>query len=253
MDGVLDQKTSQDEVALLRAELLCQRQDMQDFAYAVSHDLRAPLRHIVSFAQILQDEAHADLNAEHQEFLRNVSDASLKLGSMLDALLEFSRVGTAELEIGPVPLAVLVTEAVQQAQAARPNDVNWSIQIDAGVVVLADLALLRLAVIKLVDNAIKFTLEQDDGEVVITSSTTSLHGQTACMLTIRDNGVGCTSAACERLGKVFSRAHPGYAYPGEGVGLAVARRALQRMDGKLYVQGAPDQGFTAQISLPLAQ
>ncbi|MBT0570913.1 HAMP domain-containing histidine kinase [Curvibacter sp. CHRR-16] len=232
-------------LADLQAELAAQRQEMQDFAYAVSHDLRAPLRHIVSFAQIVQDEAGPTLDPEHQSFLRTVTDSAHKLGGMLDGLLAFSRIGTADLDIHPVPLAVLVAELVDKLQHGASPAVQWQVQVPADLLVQADIGMLRTALQAVLDNAVKFTQGRPHAWVRITVDADA----DTIKLLVQDNGAGCPTEACVRLGKVFSRAHSATAYPGQGVGLAIARKALQRMGASLHLHGVPDAGFTATLEL----
>lgn len=247
-DGKHGANQSSDLQALLYAlqtELEAQRQEMQDFAYAVSHDLRAPLRHIVSFAQIVQDEAGSSLDAEHQTFLRTVTDSAHKLGAMLDALLAYSRIGTAEIDTHPVPLTVLVHELLEKLQHSGTSAVQWQVNIPVDLHVQADIGMLRTALQAVLDNAVKFSQGRASAWVRITALV--VEGQV--QLQVQDNGVGCPSEACVRLGKVFSRAHTASVYPGQGVGLAIARKALQRMGASLQLHSVPNEGFTATLEL----
>ena len=147
--------TDAEHIAQLQAELAAARAEMQAFAATVSHDLRAPLRHITAFAQLLQEEAGSQLQGESAEFLGHITGAAQQLGGMLDALLALSRVGTAPLHLESVALHDVLEPLLRERQAALqaqtpPRTVHWQLDC-AGVAVQADVALLRAALAQLLE------------------------------------------------------------------------------------------------------
>ncbi|MDE2417399.1 MAG: two-component sensor histidine kinase [Burkholderiales bacterium] len=237
-----------ERIAQLEAELAAARREMQDFSYTVSHDLRAPLRHIAAYAQLVQEDAGPLLSAEVQGFLGTITDAAKHMGVMLDALLELSRVGTAPVQRKPVALqdvlhAVMESLGAQQAQ----REVRWSIAPNAPVV-QADAALLRLALEQVLGNALKFTGPRALAEIAISAEL--LDG--AVRLTVQDNGVGFNPEQSEKLFQPFVRLHSTRQFEGLGMGLALTRKALQRMGGDVAIGAGVDAGCCVTITLPTA-
>jgi two-component system OmpR family sensor kinase len=237
----------QTRIAQLEAELAAARQEMQDFTQTVSHDLRAPLRHIVSYARLVQEDAGPQLNEEVRGFLSTITDASGQLSAMLDALLELSRLGTVPVQITPVALQPLVQEVCDEV-AARNAAYAVDVRVDVAVPeVLADAALLRHALRGLLANAWKFTATTPEARVVVSAT---LNAQGMVVLTVQDNGVGYNPALQGQLFKMFSRLHSTSQFPGLGSGLALARKAVQRMGGDVQVSGAVNAGCRATLLLP---
>jgi len=237
-----------ERVAKLEAELAAARREMQDFTYTVSHDLRAPLRHIVSYAQLVQEDAGPQLNAEVQGFLGTITDSARHMGVMLDALLELSRVGTAPVQLGPVALQDVLQGVVDGLRAQQaPREVRWRVAPDAPMV-QADAALLRLALEQVLGNAVKFTRPQRQAEIAV--SFERLDG--AVRLTVQDNGVGFNPAQAAKLFQPFVRLHSTRQFEGLGMGLALTRKALQRMGGDVAISAGPDAGCCVTLTLPAA-
>ena len=237
--------TSAQRIAQLEAELAAARREMQDFTHTVSHDLRAPLRHIVSYAQLVQEDAGPQLSAEVQGFLGTITDSAKHMGTMLDALLELSRVGTAPVHLGPVALQEILQGVVDGMRAQR--EVRWTMASDAPLV-QADAALLRLALEQVLGNALKFNRPQPQAEIVV--SFDRLDG--AVRLTVQDNGVGFNPAQAAKLFQPFVRLHSARQFEGLGMGLALTRKALQRMGGGVAISASPDAGCCVTLTLPVA-
>ncbi|MGQ0710404.1 MAG: sensor histidine kinase [Rhodoferax sp.] len=243
-------EASEREAALL-AQLAQARQEMQHLLYAVSHDLRAPLRHVTSFSRLLQEEVGHSLPDEARGFLDNVVDAAQRMGAMLDALLALSRVGTAALSSQAVCLGQVLEEAQREAQArSGAQGVQW--EPDTGLQhawVQADAALLRQALVALLDNALKFSRGGAPSRVAMQARRQGA----AWELCIHDNGVGLPAPAqTERLGFAFVRLHSAQQFEGLGMGLALARKALARMDATLALENRVGAGCTARLVLPAA-
>lgn len=248
----------QQRVAALEAALAAQQQALQDFTYAVSHDLRAPLRHVVSYAQLVHDEAGPQLDAEAQGFLATVVDSAKHMGLLLDGLLALSRVGSAPLQLAAVPLATLLPEV--QAQLVRTYSeasVEWSIPQDLPVV-QADAALLRTALTQVLDNAVKFSTapasaSKEPAHIALTwLRTVNEHGVECISLTVQDSGVGYDPAQQSKLFQVFGRLSNAKGVAGVGVGLVMARKALARMQGCIQLAVGVGAGCCATLQLPVA-
>jgi len=232
-------------IAELEAELAALKREMRDFTYVVSHDLRAPLRHIVSFAQLVQEEAGPQLGSEAQGFLGTITDSAQNLTQMLDALLALSRIGTAPLQLMSVALQALVQEVVNELVAANPTrQIEWRIALDLPTV-QADPTLLRGALQQVLGNAVKFTARKAKAEISVRMVNTGARS----ILEVVDNGAGFDLAMHSRLLQPFQRLHHARDFAGLGMGLALARKSLERMGGALQIEAQPDAGCKVTLTL----
>lgn len=239
----------QARVAELEAELAALRHEMQDFTHVVSHDLRAPLRHIVSYAHLVQEDAGPQLDAEVQGFLATITDSAKHLGAMLDALLALSRVGTVPLTPEPVALRDMLDGVITElAQDRAPRQLTVELDLRE-VLVTADPTLLRLALNAVLDNAWKFTalLPQADARVWVSAQQ---EASGAWVLSVRDNGAGFVAPDAAPALRMFGRLHGPKPFPGLGAGLALAAKAMQRMGGALQLAAAPSAGCVATLTIP---
>lgn len=233
-------------IAELETELAALRREMQGFTYVVSHDLRAPLRHIVSYAHLVQEDAGPLLNAEVQGFLATITDSAKHLGAMLDALLELSRLGTVPLQWSEVPLQVLVQELVAESgPSGSRSAVVWTVAPDLPVV-RADAALLRGALAQVLGNAVKFSRMREQPSVEISATADTASGHT--VLTVRDNGVGVNIATLDTAFPPFQRLHHKAQFEGLGMGLALAQKGLQRMGAGLSLASTLGEGCRVSLS-----
>ncbi|MDZ7920384.1 HAMP domain-containing sensor histidine kinase [Rhodoferax sp.] len=236
-------------IAELEAELAAVRREMQDFTSAVSHDLRAPLRHIVSFAQLVEEDAGPQLSAEVQGFLATISGSAKHLGAMLDALRELSRVGSLPLAPVPVDLGGLVQElAEEMAQAHAPRRLALEVEVP-DTTVTTDPALLRVVLRAALDNAWKFTSRMPDADARIAVRAQQM--EQCWKLEVQDNGAGFVATQPAQALRMFGRLHPASAFPGLGVGLALAAKAAQRLGGTLELTPGQPLGGVLTLSLPL--
>jgi light-regulated signal transduction histidine kinase (bacteriophytochrome) len=234
-------------IAALQAELAALRGEMQNFTATVSHDLRAPLRRIVSYAQLVQQDAGPQLSAEVQDFLGTLADSAKQLGEMLDALLELSRLGTAPLHTGPVPLEAIVREVVAAVHVLYPQRVvQWHIASPMPTV-LADTSLLRKTLHHVLDNAAKFTAPKAMAEISVTAEASP--GLQQVRLRIQDNGVGFNPALAQQLFQPFQRLHSAKQFAGMGMGLALAHKMLMRMNAGIAIEGVADTGCCVTLEL----
>lgn len=240
----------QDRIAALEAELAALRAEMQEFTYTVSHDLRAPLRHIVSYAQLVQEDAGPQLGTEVQGFLATITDSARHLGVLLDGLAALSRLGTVPLAVTAVPLQALVQDVAAQLAESNPGrSIDWRIASDLPPV-QADAALLRQALEHVLGNAVKFTAPR--AQAVVEIAAQPGEGDGLLTLQVRDNGVGYNPAMQAKLFQVFGRLHSAKQFDGIGLGLAMTRKIAQRLGGAVSAHGELDGGCCITLTLPVA-
>lgn len=227
-------------------ELQVANRELDAFAHSASHDLRAPLRHIGGFLELLRRRAGASLDAQGVHYLDAIAEAAERMGALIDDLLSFSRMGRCELSRGRVDLASLVQEVLRELEPeTRGRTIRW--RVGPLPVVTGDRAMLRVALVNLVANAVKFTRPREAAEIAIGHE----RGAGAeVVLFVRDNGVGFDMAYADRLFGVFERLHPAAEFEGTGVGLANVRRIVLRHGGRTWAEGAPGRGATFYVALP---
>ncbi len=237
-----------ERIAQLESELAAQRAEMQEFSYAVSHDLRAHLRHVLNYAAIVKEEAGAQLPPDLQAMLTTIGDSARQMGDMLDALAELSRLAMVPLVLEPVDLRAMVSElrAAFGAESAAAV-IEWHIT-DAVPAVHADAGLLRIALRHVLDNAVKFSATVE--HPVITVSAAQANGGVA--FRVQDNGVGFNAAMQDKLFRPFQRLHSARQFPGLGIGLALTRKVAKRLGGTVSIHGLAGQGCTVELVLRVA-
>ncbi len=226
-------------------ELDAANRELESFSYSVSHDLRAPLRHITGFAMMLRESATSTLDSEGQRFLTTIVDAATRMGRLIDDLLAFSRVGRTQLARSPVDLNRLIQEAKQEVCAdINGRAVSWQVQ-DLPTV-KADPALLRLVFVNLLSNALKYSAKRPQTEIEVGV----MPERDDTVVFVRDNGVGFDMQYAHKLFGVFQRLHSNDEFEGTGIGLANVRRIVQRHGGRTWAEGAINRGATFYVSLP---
>jgi len=226
------------------AELEVANKELEAFAYSVSHDLRAPLRHIDGFSKILL-EAHTDkLDEEGQRYLQFLRNGSQKMGQLLDALLALSRVTRAEMRRQPVDLSALASAVLADLRKEQPER-QVELTIEPGVGAEGDPQLLRVALDNLLGNAWKFTSKRTVAKIQF--GATRQRDQLVCF--VKDNGAGFDMAYADKLFGAFQRLHSGEEFPGTGIGLATVQRIVRRHGGRVWAEGAVDQGATFYFTL----
>jgi signal transduction histidine kinase len=237
------------ELGKRAAELEAANKELESFAYSVSHDLRAPLRHMVGFSELLQRQASSLLDEKSQRFIRTILDSAKRMGNLIDDLLAFSRIGRAETRETEVDLEQLVKEVVAEiGQDTKSRDIAW--KIGALPVCYGDRSMLRLVVVNLVSNAVKFTRMRRPAEIEIGCVD---RNKKEVEVFVRDNGAGFDMQYVNKLFGVFQRLHLPEQFEGTGIGLATVQRIIHRHGGKVRGEGAVDQGATFYFSLPKAQ
>jgi light-regulated signal transduction histidine kinase (bacteriophytochrome) len=237
------------ELGKRAAELEVSNRELESFTYSVSHDLRAPLRHVVGYSELLQRQALSLLDEKSQRFVRTILDSAKRMGNLIDDLLAFSRIGRAETKRTEVDLEQLVKEVVAEiGQDAKSRDIAW--KIGALPVCTGDRSMLRLVVVNLVSNAVKFTSMRTTAEIEI-GCADGMEDQAE--LFVRDNGAGFDMRYVDKLFGVFQRLHSAEEFEGTGIGLATVQRIIHRHGGEIRAEGAVDQGATFYFSLPRAK
>jgi signal transduction histidine kinase len=247
-------------IAALEAELASLRAEMQDFSYTVSHDLRASLRHILSYAQLVQEDAGPLLPEETQGFLHTITDSARHMGVLMDGLMELTKLGTVELHIAAIPLLPLLHDVTSELRQQYPQRlIDWLLPAELPSV-MADANLLRRGLLALLDNAVKFTVHQPIAQVSLSAVTTrrvdaadaDSQAIEEVRLTLQDNGVGFNPALGVKLCHAFARLHSNKQFPGIGMGLALTRKIIERLHGTVLIDGAVNGGCTVTFTLPAA-
>jgi light-regulated signal transduction histidine kinase (bacteriophytochrome) len=234
-----------EEMAALSEELQRSNKELEAFSYSVSHDLRAPFRHIVGYSELLKKQEGEGMSERGRRYLETIIESAFTAGTLVDNLLHFSQMGRAALKPRRVDMNVLVGEIRSRlATEAKDRSIDWRIQDLSGVV--ADPFMLRLAVENLLSNAIKYTR----GRKVAVIEISSRHEAGEVIFTVRDNGVGFDMAYVGKLFGVFQRLHRMEEFEGTGIGLANVRRIVERHGGRVWAEGVLNGGATFSFSLP---
>ena len=223
-------------------------QDLESFSYSVSHDLRAPLRAVTGFAQILADRYAPGLDDQGRHYLDNVIEASRRMTTLIEDLLHYSRTGRGAVRDVPVPLAPLIGHLASTFNN-RLTELGAQLEVVEPLATpRADPVLLEQALVNLVDNALTYKSVERPPLIRI-ASTRDAEGVT---ITVADNGIGIAPEYHERIFQVFQRLHSADEYPGTGIGLAIVARAVRAMNGRIRVDSTPGTGSVFSIQLPAA-
>jgi len=237
---------SSQQVNAANQQLRAANVELEAFSYSVSHDLRAPLRHIDGFADLLAKHAGSGLDDKGRRYLKTISESAKRMGALIDDLLVFSRIGRAEMHHRKVDLSALAEEVILELRVeTQGRNVVWNRQ---GLpVVDADPALLRQVLVNLFSNAVKYTRPRDPA-VIEVGYVPSPNENT---IYVRDNGVGFDMTYVSKLFGVFQRLHRNDEFEGTGIGLANVHRIIARHGGRTWAEGQPGEGATFYFSLPL--
>jgi PAS domain S-box-containing protein len=226
------------------AELEEAVREMESFSYSISHDLRAPLRAIAGYAKIVEEDYAAAIDAEGKRLLDRIAGGAIRMGELIDDLLDFSRIGRADLKKSLVDMGGMVRDAlgeISEVAAGRHR-------IDIGELpqAVADRGLLRQVWVNLLSNAVKYSRQRDLARIEVGG----IEEGDALHYWVRDNGAGFDMAYADKLFKVFQRLHRDPAFEGTGVGLAIVARIVHKHGGRVWAEGAPGAGATFHFTLP---
>ncbi len=248
LPGGSELEQARHEITALKLEVEHLRVAQDELLHSISHDLRAPLRHVTSYVRIIREDlqaAGAPLDPQVDASLQRVAEAAQLQGRQIDGLMELSRLARSPVQCVSVALAAVVQEArdaVMQAYAGR--SVQWTVAPDLPVV-WADAALLRGVLERLLDNALKFSLGLAQASVSLRCQPLS---DSHCTLQLSDNGAGFAGRQADKLFAPFQRLHSATEFEGLGMGLAWSRAALQRMDGAIAI-ASDARGCTVTLNL----
>ena len=235
-----------EELAKRSAELEATNKELEAFAYSVSHDLRAPLRHMSGYAELLQKKAYSVLDDKSQRYLAMIMESAKRMGNLIDDLLAFSRIGRADTQKTLINLDQLLREVQNEMrQETEGRIVDW--KIGALPVCYGDRSMLKLVLANLLSNALKFTRNRPRAEIEIGCAR---ENKEEVAVFVRDNGAGFDMKYVHKLFGVFQRLHQSEAFEGTGIGLATVQRIIHRHGGSVRAEGAVDEGATFYFSVP---
>jgi len=232
-------------VVALTLELEQTNKEMEAFSYSVSHDLRAPLRHLIGFTEMLKDHASEILDEKNRRYLDIISDSAKRMNGMIDDLLTFSRIGRSEIIKTQFDLNKLIKEIIDELKPdTKGRDIEWVIHNLPEI--QGDLSLLRLVFTNLISNAVKFTRTKPKAKIEIGYTVNKDH----IIYYIKDNGVGFDNTYRDKLFMVFQRLHRFEDFEGTGIGLANVKSIIHRHGGKVWAEGKEGEEATFFFTLP---
>jgi PAS domain S-box-containing protein len=234
------------ELAKRSADLESINKELEAFAYSISHDLRAPLRHMAGYTELLQKKASSVVDEKSNGYMAMILESAKRMGNLIDDLLAFSRIGRVETQKTHVSLTQLLKEALAEVrQDTEGRNIVW--KIGALPDFYGDRSMLRVVLVNLISNAIKFTRTRPQAEIEIGCSEGNGND---LVVFVSDNGVGFDMKYVNKLFGVFQRLHQSDEFEGTGIGLATVQRIIHRHGGKVWAQGAVDGGATFYFSTP---
>ncbi len=233
-----------EELAQLSGELQRSNKELEAFSYSVSHDLRAPFRHIVGFAQLLREREGA-LDEKSKHYLETISEAALSAGRLVDDLLNFSQLGRASIVHKAVDMNKLVAEVVRSVMLSNTErEIVWAIEPLPNA--WGDATLLRQVWFNLIENAVKYSRPRTPAEISVSGKAE----EERTTYTVTDNGVGFDMTYVDKLFGVFQRLQRVEDFEGTGIGLALVRRIIERHHGLIRGEGEVDHGASFVFALP---
>ncbi|MBU0545019.1 MAG: PAS domain S-box protein, partial [Proteobacteria bacterium] len=253
---VEDQKAAQEEIGKLNTELEqrvadrtalleAANRELEAFSYSVSHDLRSPLQHITGFAELLNKRAGGILDEKSKHYLKVITDSTIRMGTLIEELLAFSRMGRTEMLKKKTYLGSLVNEILKDFQAdTMGRNIDW--KIGPLPEVYGDRAMLKQVFVNLISNACKFTQKRGDAAIEIGSA---CNEKGEVFVYVKDNGAGFDMKYVDKLFGIFQRLHRTEEFEGTGIGLANVRRIIHRHGGKVWAEGKEGEGATFFFTL----
>jgi signal transduction histidine kinase len=228
-------------------ELNSSNKELESFAYSVSHDLRAPLRHLVGYSELLQKQAANSLDDKALRYTQTIHESSKRMGNLIDDLLSFSRIGRAEARMTSLNLDQKVQSIITElAEDAEGRNIEW--RIGPLPPCHGDRSMVRLVLVNLLSNAVKFTRKQELAVIEVGA----VEANDQIEVFVKDNGAGFDMQYANKLFGVFQRLHHADEFEGTGIGLAIVQRIVHRHGGEVRVAGAVGKGATFYFTLPKA-
>jgi light-regulated signal transduction histidine kinase (bacteriophytochrome) len=228
------------------AKLEAANKELETFNYTVAHDLKAPLRGIEGYSQLLLEEYAGKLDDTGRQFLANVRSATLQMNDLINDLLAYSRLERRDMQAGKVnPQELIEALLAECADEIRTRGVAVTMAVSC-TSVTADRDGLAMALRNFLENALKFTRDVAKPAIEIGGRDAGA----ACIFSVRDNGIGFDMKHHEQIFAIFQRLHRSEDYPGTGVGLAIAKKAMERMGGRAWAESEPGKGATFFLEIP---
>ncbi len=228
------------------AQLQAANKELESFSYSVSHDLRAPLRAITGFSEIIARRHRAKLNEEGRHYVDNIVQASNRMGILIDDLLTYSRLGRTGVHREPVSLSGLFTEISRNMQA-HLEKIHGTLLVAKNLpTVTGDHTLLSQVFTNLLENAFMYQKPGASAKVSITFAKEEKY----IVIAVKDNGIGIPNEYQEKIFNIFQRLHSEEEYPGTGIGLSTVKKSVELLGGSVWVESTVDEGSTFFISLP---
>lgn len=241
---ITERKKAEHEILLRSTQLEAANKELEAFSYSVSHDLRSPLRSIDGFSQALLEDCSDSLTEQGKSYLHRIRAATQRMGTLIDDLLNLSRVTRAEIQHEKLDISNLVRSVAADYQKKQPHRAV-EFHVEDGLEAVGDARLLRIVLENLLGNAWKFTSQR--AHATIEFGAAQLNGRGAYF--VRDNGAGFEAAYADRLFGAFQRLHSAAEFPGTGIGLATVQRIIHRHGGTVWAEGAVDRGATFYFTL----
>lgn len=236
-NDISERRQTEEQLRIINKEL-------ESFSYSVSHDLRAPLRAIGGYSKILGEDYNEKLDSEGKQILQNIIYNARKMGTLIDDLLAFSRLGRKELIKTDVDLNKVAKEVVQELSKQTPH--NARINVSELPLIKGDYHLLQQVLFNLISNAVKYSSKAKSPAVDISAK----EADSRVVISIKDNGAGFDMKYADKLFGVFQRLHSQQEFEGTGVGLAIVERIITKHEGKVWAEGKINEGAVFHFSMP---
>ena len=236
----------EERITARTAALNAKSRELEAFTYSVAHELKAPLRGIDGYSRLLLEDHAAELNDEGRAFLQTIQGSTEEMSQLIDDLLEYSRLERREFQRGLIELGPLIKSVVEQKKRESSEaSIDFVVDVNGGSVV-ADANGLMQSLRNYLDNAVKFTGKVSQPRIEVGSKETAEHH----LIWVRDNGVGFDMKHHDRIFNIFQRLNPSEEYPGTGIGLAIVRKAMERMGGRAWAESEAGHGATFYLEIP---